>query len=149
MKSFILLASLFISTSAFSVQQSLICNDAEFGAGHFKLIIADTKGFFAPRDQKPAILGEFWVRGEAYKGVLESPIFMADWGDRAGWYRSTPAPLDFSMCNWKKCPVRKIKLSVYTKDQMKGEGTVKFLLQTTGRKETLEKKLSCEIKSLL
>lgn len=149
MKFLTLLTFLSISTSTFAVQQSLICSDSEFGAGHFKLIIADTKGFFAPRDQKPAVMGEFWIRGEAFKGVLESPIFMADWGDRAGWYRSSPAPLDFSMCNWKKCPVRKVKLNVHTKDQMKGEGSVKFLLQTDGIKETYNRKLSCEIKSLL
>lgn len=138
-----------ISVSSFAAQQSLICTDSEFGAGHFKLVIPDTKAFFASRDMKPVAMGEFWVRGESYKGALESPIFMADWGDNSGWYRSSPAFFDFSMCNWKKCPVRKVKMSVHTKDQMKGEGTVKFLLDSNGVKEVFEKKLSCEIKSLL
>jgi hypothetical protein len=127
--------------------RSIICTDTEFGAGHLKLIIADASGFFAPRDQKPSVLGDFWVKGEKYVGVLESPIFMPDWGDAAGWYRASPSILDISLCSWGKCPVRKVKMIVHTKDQMKGEGSIKFLLKTASdKKETFDRKVNCEIK---
>jgi len=139
---FIITFPLFASTN-----KSMICHDAEFGSGHFKLIIADMKGFFAPREQKPMVQGEFWLKGEKYSGVLEMPTFMPDWSDESGWYRSTPSPLDFSLCNWKKCPVRKIRLMVHTKDQLKAEGNIKFLVQTSEKERNrFDRKLNCEIK---
>lgn len=128
-------------------QKSMICHDAEFGAGHFKLIINDTKGFFAPREQKPMVTGAFWIKGEMYSGVLESAIFMPDWNDNSGWYRSNPSTLDISMCNWKKCPVRKVRLLVHTKDQLKAEGNIKFILQAANKERVkFDRKLNCEIK---
>lgn len=140
--------ALLISSPLFAQNtKTMTCRDAEFGAGHLKLIIADTAGFFAPREQKPVVKGSFWIKGEAFTGVLESPIFMPDWNVNAGWYRSNPATLDFSMCNWKKCQVRKVRLVVHTKDQLKGEGSIKFILQAPGKEKVkFDRKLSCEIK---
>jgi hypothetical protein len=127
--------------------KTMICRDVEFGSGYLRLVIQDLRGFFTPRDQKTSVKGEFWIKGSPYVGILEMPTFMTDWGLDSGWYRSTPSPLDFSLCNWKKCPVRKIKLMVHTKDQSQGEGNIKFLLQTSD-KELLrfDRKLNCEIK---
>lgn len=148
MKTLFLTFVVLIYTSASaSTERSLICRDAQFGAGHFKLIIPDIGGFFAPRELKPAVKGEFWVKGEKYNGILEEASFMPDWGAESGWYRSTPSPLDYSLCNWKKCPVRKVKLMVHTKDQLKGEGNIKFLLQTSdSARVRFERQLHCEIK---
>lgn len=144
--SFLLILSLSSSLFA-SPDKSMVCHDTEFGAGHLKVIIPDLGGFFAPRETKPVVKAEFWVKGQMYPGIMETTVFMADWGDNSGWYRSSPSPLDFSMCNWRKCPVRKIKLMVHTKDQLKAEGNIKFLLQTADRKKTrFDRKLSCEIK---
>lgn len=127
--------------------RSIICHDTEFGDGHLKLIIPDTKSFFAPREQKPMVKGEFWIKGENFIGVLEQSTFMADWSADSGWYRSTPSPLDFSLCNWKKCPVRKVKLMIHTKDQLKAEGNIKFLVQTSENERVrYDRKLNCEIK---
>jgi hypothetical protein len=145
----ILLAFVFIisSGSFASSNKSMVCHDAEFGAGHFKLIIADMNGFFAPREQKPMVKGEFWIKGEKFSGIIEMAMFMPDWNDNSGWYRSTPSPLDFALCNWSKCPVRKIKIMVHTKDQLKAEGNIKFVLQTSEKERArFDRKLNCEIK---
>jgi hypothetical protein len=148
MKSLLLGLALTISLPLLAApNKSMICHDAEFGAGHFKLIIADTSGFFAPREQKPMVKGEFWIKGEKFIGVLEMATFMADWTADSGWFRSTPSPLDFSLCNWKKCPVRKVKIMVHTKDQLKAEGNIKFLLQTSDKERIkFDRQLNCEIK---
>ncbi len=145
-KIFILLV-LSISSAVFAGPKTMICHDAEFGSGHFKLIISNTGGFFAPREQKPMVRGEFWIKGEVYSGLLESTAFMPDWGAESGWYRSSPSPLDFSLCNWKRCPVRKVKLMVHTKDQLKAEGNIKFVLKTSEKDRVIfDRKLSCELK---
>ncbi len=148
MKQFIFAIALAMSSyTASASQKTMICRDAEFGSGHFRLVIDDLRGFFTPRDQKPSVKGEFWIKGKPYIGILELPSFMPDWGTDSGWYRSTPSPLDFSLCNWKKCPVRKIKLMVHTKDQAKAEGNIKFLLQTSDKERIrFDRKLNCEIK---
>lgn len=147
MSKVLFLVAVLISSSAFARPKTMVCRDAEFGAGHFKLIISNTAGFFAPREQKPMVRGEFWVKGEPYSGILESAVFMPDWGAESGWYRSNPAPLDFSLCNWKKCPVRKVKLMVHTKDQLKAEGNIKFILQTQDKERLkFDRKLNCEFK---
>lgn len=148
MRHLILALALSISAPTFARStKTMVCHDAEFGAGHFKLVIADTKGFFSPREQKPMVKGIFWIKGEMYTGIFEDALFMPDWSANAGWYRSTPSPLNFSLCNWKKCPVRKVKLMVHTKDQLKAEGNIKFIVQTS-EKERLkfDRKLNCELK---
>ena len=149
--SFLVFTLLFSYLSFASRPGSMTCSDAEFGAGHLKVVISDTSGFFypqsMPRDQKPIVGGEFWIKGEMLTGVFELPVFMPDWGQNSGWYKSTPSPLEFSLCNWKKCPVRKIKLMVITKDQLKGEGTIKFLHHlASGERVNYDRKLNCEIK---
>jgi hypothetical protein len=127
--------------------KTMVCHDAEFGAGHLKIVIADTKGFFSPREQKPMVKGVFWIKGEMYTGVLEDALFMPDWSENAGWYRSTPSPLNFSMCNWRKCPVRKVKLMVHTKDSLKAEGNIKFIVQNSDKERLkFDRKLNCELK---
>lgn len=148
MKHLLLGLSLIISLPTLAAPlKTMTCIDAEFGSGHFKLHIPDLKAFFAPRDQKPMVRGEFWIKGTAYPGILEMALFMPDWGADAGWYRSSPSPLDFSLCNWNRCPVRKVKLMVHTKDQFKAEGNVKFLLQTSEKSRVrFDRKLNCEIK---
>lgn len=148
MKQLLLALALTISAPIFArTTKTMVCHDTEFGAGHFKLVIADTRGFFSPREQKPMVKAVFWIKGEMYSGVLGDAIFMADWNDNAGWYRSTPSPLNFSMCNWKKCPVRKVKLMVHTKDQLKGEGNIKFIVQTSDKERLkFDRKLNCELK---
>jgi hypothetical protein len=129
-----------------SPQKTMTCRDVEFGAGHFKLVINDMSGFFIPSYQKPLTKAEFWIKGQNFTGILEQPVFMPDWGADAGWYRSTPSPLDFSFCHWRKCPVRKIKLMVHTKDQLKAEGNIKFLVQTSDKNRSrYDRKLNCEI----
>ncbi|MBA2406324.1 MAG: hypothetical protein H0V66_16220 [Bdellovibrionales bacterium] len=148
MKIIILSIALIISSPLFAApQKSMICHDVEFGAGHLKIIIQDMKGFFTPREQKPMVQGEFWMKGERFIGVFEQSMFMPDWNGNSGWYRSNPSPLDFSLCNWKKCPIRKIKLMVHTKDQLKAEGNIKFLIQTSDKeRQRFDRKLNCEIK---
>ena len=139
--------ALAFSLSTFASTKTMVCRDVEFGAGHLKVIISDTTGFFAPREQKPMVKAIFVVKSEMYSGILENALFMPDWGAEAGWYRSSPSPLDFSLCNWKKCPVRKIKLMVHTKDQLKAEGNIKFLLQTSDKERIkFDRKLNCELR---
>lgn len=144
----LLIYFLFIfSLSTIASSKMMVCHDVEFGAGHLKIIIPKTAGFFAPREQKPMVKATFVVKGELYSGVLENALFMSDWGANSGWYRSSPSPLDFSLCNWKKCPVRKIKLMVHTKDQLKAEGNVRFLLQTSEKERVkFDRKLNCELR---
>lgn len=148
MKTLLLSLALIISLPTFaSPTKTMICHDTEFGDGHFKLIIADMKGFFTPREQKPMVKGEFWIKSEKFTGIFEQSMFMPDWSAESGWYRSNPSPLDFSLCNWKKCPVRKVKLMVHTKDGLKAEGNIKFVLQTSEKERVrYDRKLNCEIK---
>lgn len=147
MKPLLLSLALFIPLSTFASTKTMVCNDVEFGAGHLKIIIPDVRGFFTPREQKPMVKAAFIVKGDLYTGILENALFMPDWSANAGWYRSSPSPLDFSLCNWKKCPVRKVKLMVHTKDQLKAEGNVKFLLQTSDKERIkFDRKLNCELK---
>jgi hypothetical protein len=140
-----------LSLSTFAARpQKMVCSDAEFGAGHLRVIMNDLSGFFyspsSPREQRPIVGGEFWIKGEMFTGIFELPTFMGDWDANSGWYKSTPSPLEFSLCNWKKCPIRKIKLMVYSKDQMKGEGTIKFLFQSSVKDRVqIFSKLNCEI----
>ena len=125
----------------------LVCVDAEFGAGHMKIIVPDNTGFFSPKEKKNAVKAFVWIKGEMYNGFLESATFMPDWGSNAGWYRSHPSPLNYSLCNWEKCPLRKIKFMVHTKDQLKAEGSIKFILQTSKKDRVkFERKLNCELK---
>lgn len=127
--------------------KSIVCRDAEFGAGHLKMIISDSSGFFAPRDQKPAVKAYFWIKGEMYNGILDAAMFMPDWNENSGWYRSSPPPLAYSLCDWKKCPIRKIRFMVHTKDQSKAEGNIKFTLQTSEKERVrFDRKLNCELK---
>lgn len=134
------------STTA-SSERSLICRDAEFGAGHLKLIIVDLRPFYTSRESRTMVKAEFWVKGKKYIGILEEAAFMPDWSEDSGWYRSTPSPLDYSLCNWKQCPVRKVKLMVHTRDQLKAEGNIRFVLQTTDSERfQFDRKLHCEIK---
>ena len=147
MKTILLGLALIISLPLFASTKTMTCHDAEFGSGHFKLIISDIKGFFTSKDSKPMVNAEFWIKGEKFTGLLESPTFMPDWTPNTGWYRSLPSPLNFSLCNWTKCPVRKIKLMVHTKDQLKAEGNIKFLIQTSEKERVrFDRKLNCEIK---
>lgn len=148
MKHLILALALSISSPLFARSpKTMVCHDAEFGAGHLKIVIPDTKGFFAPRDQKPMVKAAFWIKGDVFMGVLEEALYMADWTADAGWYRSSPSPLNFSLCNWKKCPVRKVKLMVHTKDSLKAEGNIKFILQTSSKeRQKFDRKLNCELK---
>jgi hypothetical protein len=143
---FVSLLMLSFTSIANTPQESIVCSDADFGAGHLRLIIPDMRGFFSPRDQKPLIAADFWIRGEKFKGLLEGPEFMPEWGNNAGTYTSSPSTLDFSMCSWQKCPVRKIKLMARTPDQVTAVGTLKFVLQTEkNKKETFNAKINCEI----
>lgn len=155
MKTIILVFSLLLSFSSWGARPNqMICADSEFGAGHFKMIIPDISAFFYPYntpnprgDQRPIMDGEFWIKGIMYSGVFERPIFVPDWEDHSGWYKTSSSPFEFSLCGWKKCPVRKIKLMVYTKDQLKAEGSVTFLFQVdNGERVTYERKLNCELK---
>jgi hypothetical protein len=125
----------------------MICHDAEFGAGHLKMIIPNLKPALNQRGDTNSSPGEFWIKGKKYAGVLEALVFMPDWGAESGWYRSTPSPLEFSVCSWKSCPVRKIKLVVHTKNQLSAEGNISFLLLTADKeRKRFDRKLECEIK---
>ena len=137
-----------LSFSAFArAPKTLVCVDAEFGAGHMKIIIPDNLEFFTPKDQKSSVKSYFWIKGEMYTGFLESAMFLPDWGTDSGWYRSSPSPLNFSLCNWEKCPLRKIKFMVHTKDQLKGEGNIRFVIQTSKKERVkFERRLNCELK---
>lgn len=148
MRLLFLLLFITLSLPAFArTPKTLVCVDAEFGAGHMKIIIPDNSGFFTPKELKTSVKSYFWIKGEMYTGFLESAMFMPDWGADSGWYRSSPSPLNFSMCNWEKCPLRKIKFMIHTKDQLKGEGNIRFILQTSKKERVkFERRLNCELK---
>lgn len=89
---------------------------------------------------------DFTIKGVSKIGVLELPLFMPDWKEASGWYKATPSIFDFSLCNWKRCPVRNIKMSIHTLDQIKGEGIIRFTHQISKKeKEIITKKVNCEI----
>ena len=149
MMTFILSALLAATSYTFAgtSNKKMICQDVEFGAGHFRLVIDDLRDFYRPREERSTVKAEFWIKGEAYLGILENPLFMPDWESESGWYRSSPSPLTFSLCHWKNCPVRKVKLMVHTKDQLKAEGNIKFLLQRSEQERVFyDRQLHCEMK---
>jgi hypothetical protein len=155
MKIVILVFTLLLSLSSLASRpEQMICTDTQFGAGHFKMVLSDISPFFYPyntpnprEEQRPILAGDFWIKGVMYQGVIEKPLFMPDWEANSGWYKSSPSIFDISLCNWKKCPVRKIKLMIHTKNQSTAEGTINFLLQVNnGERVNFEKKVNCEIK---
>ena len=146
MKNVIILLAFIFSLSVFAAPERMMtCTDSEYGAGELKIVIPTLNDFFRNPKDKPMAKAEFFIDGVMNMGVMEQVIFMRDWDENAGWYRARPSMLDFSMCNWKKCNVRQINFTVHTKDQVRGEGTVKFnFVKANGVKVKYNRKLNCE-----